>query len=582
MRVTLSLIAGLIALIAIFLVLAGRAVTPVLVHVERDALMGALPLVRSALLYTPTSTPLALRIQKIKKLSGFDVTLLNDSGTIGATTLADGTLTGTLNVGGRGETIFEMVSINQTSSFVISGPIFSQASEEGSAVFPAGTRLAISKPDDLVGAFFDELFTDALIMLVLGIILAIPAGLYIKRPAKMNLAPIAEAINALARKDFSYRLAGNVGDRKFATARIAFNQFMDDMARDKQSPKSKETGALPTTDIGEQYIRSRLIAGESERRAFQAALSSVTEGVLIVDRLGRIVVFNSAMQEISGYNSDVVLNKAFTDVIALTQRGGGAVTRLIPQILSSGVTEVFPEDTMLKRRDGTVVAVTVKTTPIKNDLRGGVTHVVVLVEERKPIAEKAPEPKLVSKELPAPPVAPSVRAAPSIPSVPPRRVADAAKHSDSEKLPMIPPSPIPQVKARPAEINPPHPPHPILGMGARPQDILEGGGIKKAEPPVAHAPAAPIIQKEMLPAPIATPPAPAIAVPPKIYFVPPPAGSSHHDSEKLPKIGKEELPAKIGAVLLPIEDRESKNLPAATPKIAAKPLDAGPPLNLPV
>src|SRR3989344_5352222 len=411
MRVTLSLIAGLIALIAIFLVLAGRAVTPVLVHVERDALMGALPLVRSALLYTPTSTPLALRIQKIKKLSGFDITLLNDGGTIGSTTLADGTLTGTLNVGGCGETIFEMVSINQTSSFVISGPIFSQASERGSAVFPAGTRLAISKPDDLVGAFFDELFTDALIMLVLGIILAIPAGLYIKRPAKMNLAPIAEAINALARKDFSYRLAGNVGDRKFATARIAFNQFMDDMARDKQSPKSKETSALPTTDIGEQYIRSRLIAGESERRAFQAALSSVTEGFLIVDRLGRIVVFNSAMQEISGYNSDVVLNKAFTDVIALTQRGGGAVTSLIPQILSSGVTEVFPEDTMLKRRDGTVVAVTVKTTPIKNDLRGGVTHVVVLVEERKPIAEKAPEPKLVSKELPAPPVVPSARVA---------------------------------------------------------------------------------------------------------------------------------------------------------------------------
>src|SRR3989344_2398372 len=130
MRFGLISVFCLLLLVAFFAVLAGRAITPILIGSEKQELLGAYPLVKSVLLYIPADTMPKEQIQKIKKLSGLDVTLIGDSGAIHETSLEGGSSSsGWLDVGARGETIFEMVSVAASPSFVLSGPLVSPSGD---------------------------------------------------------------------------------------------------------------------------------------------------------------------------------------------------------------------------------------------------------------------------------------------------------------------------------------------------------------------------------------------------------------------------------------------------------------------
>lgn len=461
MRFLLVSLSVVMFLLAATVVLVSRSIVPELVKTEKQQLVDTLPLVRSAvklMLSTSTTKTPQENIEKIRNLSGLDITILSATGTVSYTTLEEGRLVGsTLAVGSKNETIFEMVAINETPSFVISTPLPADILiQEGSE----GARLVLSKPDEVVGKFFDELFTNVIIVGLLGIGLSILAGFYQRsrtQSISFNFAPISEALTALARKDFNYRLRENVGDESFREGRDAFNRFMEEMAKGVPSPQEAEAA--------ETVVRSSLVAGETDRRAFQTALGSVGEGIVIVEQSGKIVVFNRKMEELTGLDADVATNRLLTNVLTFTRLGGEQTTSLIPQILATGVSEVFPEDTMLRRRDGTLVPVLVKTVAIRQDLRGAVTHLVVVVTEKqapgtKPIViEKKPRSALLEearaeavklaggawgkKAKPTGEIMPR-QAPPSLLTPPPRGLPSISKsggispapHSDKEPLPM--------------------------------------------------------------------------------------------------------------------------------------------------
>ena len=192
------------------------------------------------------------------------------------------------------------------------------------------------------------------------------------------------------------------------------------------------------------------------------ALGSIEEGIVIVEQSGKITAFNRKMEELTGMDADVVVRKSLTNVLAFVHKNGEEVTGIIPRILSTGISEVFPEDLMLRRRDGAFVPVAVKTVAIRKDLRGAVTHLVVVVNAK---AAPSAKPVVIEKKLrskiiedaqaeakrqshfpPADIAAPSVRPADQVIS----KTAAAARvpeatHKDLEQLPMAVSAKLPAV-----------------------------------------------------------------------------------------------------------------------------------------
>ncbi len=392
--------------LAAAVVMTSRAVSPILIQQEKQILVGVLPLVEN-LLFSRTGAG-EVGVLKIGKLGGVDITILNDSGLIEDTTITGGAVRGGRLAAGEGEdTIFELAVINDISSFVLSSPIKLNGQDK---------RLVISQPDELLGPFFDELLTSAVFAALLGMVFAIGYGAYLKSYYAVSTATIQNVVSA------------------------------------KAAEHIKEVSAS-----AEELMRSRLSLGEDERRAMVAALGSVSDGVLVIDVLGRITEFNSKMETLTGFGRDFVKQKVLSDILALTRTGKiDQLTGLIPRILSTGTAEVFPEDTLLKRNDGMFIPVSVKTIPVRDEARKNTTHVVVVISERK---EKIPEvikeaPKIAEspKILTVPTGIPKLRSTPPAVSVPAKVFTPFPSaspkispevHKDTEQLPALPPHDLP-------------------------------------------------------------------------------------------------------------------------------------------
>ncbi len=432
-------------------VLVGRTAVPPMVETEKRQLVGVLPLMRSAVKLMLAGPAPDAGLKKIKNLSGLDVTIVSTAGVIRQTTLEGGGLRGSrLSVGEKGATIFEMVSIAEAPSFIVSTPLeldFSPLGESGAREF----QLVISKPDKLVGKFFDELFTNVVIVGFLGIAVSVPVGFYQRKRLKLarfNLTPVSEALSAIARNDFGYRLRENAGDEAFQQAQSAFNHYMEEMSK-AASLQPRSLDRELHEKIPDQPASSVSI-GAAER-AFRVALGSIEEGIVIVEESGKIAAFNRKMEELTGLDADVVANKLLTDILAFVRKNGEEATGVIPRILSTGVSEVFPEDLMLRRRDGAFVPVAVKAVAIRKDLRGAVTHLVVVVNAKaapgaRPIViEKKLRSKLVEeaqaeaerKSYTPPADIAALAETSSVVPVAETQITAAAPHKDSEQLPAV-------------------------------------------------------------------------------------------------------------------------------------------------
>lgn len=427
MRFWLSVSISLLLLVLLggLLFGASRQISPILIQTERETLVGLFPLVQNIILENPSTVEDT--VNRTAKLVGVDITILNSSRVIEATSLGSGTPKGgTLSGEIGGDTVFQVVSLNGKSSFVLSSPIKLNGDK----------YLVLSKPDELLGSFLDELLTILLVVFLVGVALAIGLSYYFSHGEKALKKSLEEAFSALLAKNYRYRLGDEMGTH-FSDARIAFNKAIEELEQLNSS-----------TDA---FVRSRLRAGDDEARAFRAALASLDEGIFIIDHLGKIAAFNAKMESISGFKQDFVLQKAFSDVLSIGRKGAqDQLAGLIPRILSTGIPEVFPDDTFLKRQDGSNIPVSIKTIPVKNELRSGITHVVVVVNAvvLPPVAPSPviPKPQKVEGSMISP-LSP-------VPSAPPKTEVVSRKpetpRSEMKKVPapLLPQSDMPSPSPR--------------------------------------------------------------------------------------------------------------------------------------
>lgn len=112
----------------------------------------------------------------------------------------------------------------------------------------------------------------------------------------------------------------------------------------------------------------------------EAILSSIGDGVLVLDTDGRVVLFNKAAERISGFTADEVRDKTYTTAFSfVNDKTGEPANQFIDKALM-GVPGRMAASTVLKRKDGTSLPVADSAAPVHNAL-GQVTGAVVVFRD---------------------------------------------------------------------------------------------------------------------------------------------------------------------------------------------------------
>jgi PAS domain S-box-containing protein len=110
-------------------------------------------------------------------------------------------------------------------------------------------------------------------------------------------------------------------------------------------------------------------------------LNNVTDGVFVVDKNYKIVVFNQMAAEISGFSTKRVIGKRYDKVLKFIHESDGKINdKFIKDAMATGETKEMSNHTVLIRKDGSKVAVADSAAPLK-DKDGNVIGCVVVFRD---------------------------------------------------------------------------------------------------------------------------------------------------------------------------------------------------------
>ena len=119
----------------------------------------------------------------------------------------------------------------------------------------------------------------------------------------------------------------------------------------------------------EEKVRERTAELEIANNRSEALLASIGDGVFAIDREYKIIHFNRAAEEISGYKASEVLGKFYYDVLKfIKEKDRNENLGFIRKSLA-GERATMTDHTLLIRKDKSEVSVTDSASPIKN--KGG-------------------------------------------------------------------------------------------------------------------------------------------------------------------------------------------------------------------
>jgi PAS domain S-box-containing protein len=103
----------------------------------------------------------------------------------------------------------------------------------------------------------------------------------------------------------------------------------------------------------------------------EAILSGISDGLVVVDRNGKIIMTNRAFEKLLGWKADEVMEKQMTDIVARYDDLGNAVPfeeRILPHVLS-GEEVIMPvaNYSYFAKKDGTKFPVRIAVAPIIAD-----------------------------------------------------------------------------------------------------------------------------------------------------------------------------------------------------------------------
>lgn len=105
------------------------------------------------------------------------------------------------------------------------------------------------------------------------------------------------------------------------------------------------------------------------QRWTSSVLSSITDGVITLDRNGHILYLNPAAEQLTGWSQANAIGRRLEDVLRLASPAADKVADLAASILQAGQQPDNPEtiESALRRRDETTLPITLGMGPILND-----------------------------------------------------------------------------------------------------------------------------------------------------------------------------------------------------------------------
>ena len=134
----------------------------------------------------------------------------------------------------------------------------------------------------------------------------------------------------------------------------------------------------------EEKVKKRTAELEQEKDKIEAIIQSIGDGVFVVDRDYKIILFNQAAVQISGFSVKEVLGRRYNDVLKFVlEKNEKANDHFVKEAMKSGEIKKMSNHTLLIRNDGTKISVADSAAPLKDEKDNAVGSVVVFRDVTK-------------------------------------------------------------------------------------------------------------------------------------------------------------------------------------------------------
>ncbi|MFW6278843.1 MAG: PocR ligand-binding domain-containing protein [Bacillota bacterium] len=130
------------------------------------------------------------------------------------------------------------------------------------------------------------------------------------------------------------------------------------------------------SEMGQKNFQNKIIIDKQQelnrkirkqKKHLDTTLESISDGVIVTDKDGKITRLNSRAQELTGWDNDQALNKKFTEVFnIINAETGKPVENPVQKVISQKNVVGFANDTILISRDGSKYHITDGAAPIKS------------------------------------------------------------------------------------------------------------------------------------------------------------------------------------------------------------------------
>ncbi len=119
----------------------------------------------------------------------------------------------------------------------------------------------------------------------------------------------------------------------------------------------------------------------SERDKINTILGSIGDGVFVVDKDLKIIIFNEIAAQLSGWSVPSVIGQKYTDILKFVYEKDGKINDgFIKEAMSTGNIEQMSNHTLLVKKNGDRIAVADRASPVKN-INGEIVGCVVVFRD---------------------------------------------------------------------------------------------------------------------------------------------------------------------------------------------------------
>jgi len=191
--------------------------------------------------------------------------------------------------------------------------------------------------------------------------------------------PISEAKNAAIQiaqgnMDVKVNISGSSEVRELSQAIDKMRQSLKSSFEELKGNSEKIAQQLQNVAEEKENV-------SREKDKINTILESIGDGVFVVDRNYKIIIFNQVASKISGFTAEEAMGKTYDEVLRfIFEKSGKINDKFIKETMSTGEIKEMSNHTLLIRKDGEKVPVADSAAPFK-DKEGQVRGVVVVFRD---------------------------------------------------------------------------------------------------------------------------------------------------------------------------------------------------------